>query len=160
MHANIYGNGKWHQPLRSLKFCLWDCQALIYSVISAPSICTLFCLWDAKLNYLWTKNHTFCKLFASHCFWSDRLYPCACCSDMNQFSTQASCWILQSFMHPAYTASTCWLVILNLVLNKADQPNPEEAEGFLDAAAVPVVAVPVCGAARHWAVRGQAPHQA
>jgi len=75
---------------------------------------------------------------------SGRLYPCDCCS-----AAQASCWILQSFMHPAYTASTCWLVILNLVLNKADQPNPEEAEGFLDAAVVPVVAVLVRGAARH-----------
>ena len=46
------------------------------------------------------------------------------------------------------------------MLNKADQPNPEEAEGVLDAAAVPVVAVPVRRAPRHRPVRRQAPNQA
>jgi hypothetical protein len=34
--------------------------------------------------------------------------------ELRRSAAQASCWILQSFMHPAYAASTCWPVILNL----------------------------------------------
>jgi hypothetical protein len=63
--------------------------------------------------------------------------------------------------HPACPYAR--LVILNLHnldLNKADQPNSEEAQGVLHAAAVPVFTVPVCRATRHRPVRRQAPDQA
>jgi hypothetical protein len=77
---------------------------------------------------------------------------------VQQLKLAAASYSLSCTLHTLHPHAG--LPSLTLVLNKADQPNPEEAEGFLDAAAVPVVAVPVRGAARHWAVRGQAPDQA
>ena len=50
MHANIYGNGKWHQPLRSLKFCLWDCR--LWYIVSFQLLVSVLCFACGMLNWI------------------------------------------------------------------------------------------------------------
>ena len=50
MHANIYGNGKWHQPLRSLKFCLWDCR--LWYIVSFQLLVYVLCFACGMLNWI------------------------------------------------------------------------------------------------------------
>ena len=50
MHVNIYGNGKWHQPLRSLKFCLWDCR--LWYIVSFQLLVSVLCFACGMLNWI------------------------------------------------------------------------------------------------------------